>query len=86
MWQVAPLIHDLGRGVIQGRAIVVPVGELEKAGAAYLAEIMLPPRPEGLVRIAQAEVAYAVPGGSHEREVADVILSFSPRSRRFIAR
>jgi Ca-activated chloride channel family protein len=47
VWQVTPLIKDLGYGVIQGRAIVIPVGQLEKGGAAYLAEIMLPPRPAG---------------------------------------
>jgi hypothetical protein len=35
------LIKDVGEG-IQGRAIVIPVGELEKNGAAYLAEVMLP--------------------------------------------
>ena len=30
VWQVAPLIHDMGRGVIQGRAIVVPTGRAGK--------------------------------------------------------
>ena len=78
VWQVTPLIRDLGRGVIQGRAIVVPVGDLEKSGAAYLAEIMLPPRPAGIVRVAQAEVIYRAPGGGPQREAVDVILNFSP--------
>ena len=77
VWQVTPLIHDMGHGVIQGRAIVVPIGELEKSGAAYLAEIMLPPRPAGMVRVAQAEVAYTAPGGRPQRAVADIILNFS---------
>jgi Ca-activated chloride channel family protein len=77
VWQVTPLIRDLGRGVIQGRAMVVPIGELEKSGAAYLAEIMLPPRPAGVVRIAQAEVTYNAPGQGLQREAADVILNFS---------
>jgi Ca-activated chloride channel family protein len=78
VWQVAPLIRDLGRGVIQGRAILVPTGQLEKSGAAYLAEIMLPPRPAGIVRIAQAEVAYTPPGQNSMREVADMIVNFTP--------
>lgn len=83
VWQVAPLIRDLGRGVIQGRAILVPVGQLEKSGAAYLVEILLPPRPAGVVRIAQAEAAYTVPGQSPRRETADVIVNYSPDAAVF---
>jgi Ca-activated chloride channel family protein len=78
VWQVAPLIRDLGREVIQGRAILVSTGQLEKSGAAYLVELMLPPRPAGIVRIAQAEAAYTPPGQSPLRETADVILNFTP--------
>jgi Ca-activated chloride channel family protein len=77
VWQAAPLIRDLGHGVIQGRAILIPTGQLEKSGAAYLVEIMLPPRPAGTVRIAQAEVAYTPPAQSPLREVADVIVNFT---------
>ncbi len=83
VWQVVPLIRDLGRSVIQGRAIVVPTGQLEKSGAAYLAEIMLPPRPAGVVRIAQAEVAYTPPGEGPLRETADVIVNFTPDAALF---
>ena len=50
VWQVTPLINDLSLRTIQGRAIVIPVGELEQSGASYLVEMMLPPRPEGAVR------------------------------------
>jgi Ca-activated chloride channel family protein len=71
------MIKDIGRSVIQGRAVVIPVGELEKGGAAYLAEIMLPPRPEGLVRIAQTDAAYTLPGGERQREAVDLILNFT---------
>ncbi len=77
VWQVAPLIKDLGYGVIQGRAIVIPVGQLEKGGAAYLAEIMLPPRPAGPVRIAQAEASFSIPGQGTQREMVDLILQFT---------
>jgi Ca-activated chloride channel family protein len=77
VWQVTPLIKDIGRGVIQGRAIVIPVGQLEQGGAAYLVEIMLPPRPAGAVRIAQTDVSYDVPGRGAQRELVDLILQFS---------
>ncbi|MFM8322432.1 MAG: vWA domain-containing protein [Chloroflexota bacterium] len=78
VWQAAPLIRDLGRGVIQGRAIVVPAGQLELSGAAYLAEILLPPRPEGPVRIAQAEVTFAHPELGQQRASADLIVHYAP--------
>jgi Ca-activated chloride channel family protein len=77
VWQVVPLIKDIGRSAIQGRAIVIPAGQLEKAGAAYLIEVMLPPRPLGAVRIAQTEVTYNVPGRGEQREATDLILQFS---------
>lgn len=77
VWQVAPLIKDAGKGVIQGRAIVIPVGELEKGGSAYLAEIMLPPRAAGTVRIAQTDVTYDIPGEEKRREAVDLIIQYS---------
>ncbi len=77
VWQVMPVIKDLGPGVTQGRAIVIPVGELEKGGAAYLAEIMLPRRPAGLVRIAQTDAAYTLPDGESGRQSVDLIISYS---------
>jgi len=78
VWQVTPMIRDLGREVIQGRAIVIPVGQLEKSGAAFLAEIMLPPRPAGPVRIAQTEVTYKTSRGQAERSSVDLILQYTP--------
>lgn len=80
VWQVIPMIKDAGRNVIQGRALVVPVGQLEKAGAAFLAEIMLPPRPAGAVRIAQADVTYDVPGRGPQRDAVDLIVQFAPEA------
>lgn len=77
VWQVTPLIKDVGRSVIQGRAIVIPVGELEKNGAAYLAEIMLPPRSQGTVRIAQTDVTYDIPGVGQKKEAVDLIVQYS---------
>jgi len=77
VWQVVPTIKDIGLDAIQGRAIVIPVGELEKGGAAYLAEIMLPPRPPGGVRIAQTEASYTVAGQGQQREMADLVVNFT---------
>jgi Ca-activated chloride channel homolog len=77
VWQVAPLIRDLGHGVIQGRVIQIQVGQLEKAGVAYLVEIMLPPRPEGAVRIAQADLTYQTPEQGQLRQAVDLVLQYS---------
>jgi len=77
VWQVTPMIRDIGHGVIQGRAIVIPVGELEKGGAAYLVEIMLPPRPVGAVRIAQTDITYKAPDSGQGRDAVDLVVNFS---------
>jgi Ca-activated chloride channel family protein len=77
VWQVAPLIKDLGHTPVQGRAIQIQVGQLERKGAAFLAEIMLPPRPEGAVRIAQTDVTYTLPEAGPQRQAVDLIVNFS---------
>ena len=77
VWQVVPTIKDIGPDAIQGRAIVIPIGELEKGGAAYLAEIMLPPRPIGAVRIAQTDITYNLAGQVQPREAADLVVNFT---------
>ncbi len=80
VWQVTPMIRDLGRGVIQGRAVVVPAGQLEKSGAAFLMELLLPPRPAGPVRVAQTEVTYKTMRGEAQRATADLILQYTPQA------
>ena len=77
VWQVTPLIKDLGQSVIQGRTVIVPMGQLEKTGAAYLFEILLPPRSAGLVRVAQAEVAYRANTGGENQVVQDLTVNYS---------
>jgi Ca-activated chloride channel family protein len=75
-WQATPLIRDLGDEPFQERAAVLPVGDLEQGGAAYLLEVMLPPRPAGMVRIAQVEaVCQAGQGQAHSR--VDVVVHYS---------
>ena len=77
VWQVAPLIRELGHSVIQGRTIQIQTGQLEKSGVAYLAEIMLPPRPEGAVRIAQADLTYQAPEQGLQRQAVDLVLQYT---------
>ena len=87
VWQAAPLIRAaedvFAREVIQGRAVVLPLGEMEKSGAAYLLELLAPPRPAGLVRLAQADVVYTLPDGGPEavpqRLSADLVLEYGPQ-------
>ena len=80
VWQVVPMIHEIGPTAIQGRAVVIPVGELEKGGAAFLTELILPPRPAGMVRVAQGEVIYTRPGDEPQREAVDLIIQYSPET------
>jgi Ca-activated chloride channel family protein len=77
VWQVTPMIRDVGLSSIQGRAIVVQVGDLEKTGMSYLVEMMCPPRPAGNVRLAQAEVKYNVPGQGMQTQAIDMVVSFT---------
>jgi Ca-activated chloride channel homolog len=78
VWQAAPLIRDLGREVIQGRAVVVSVGQMEQAGAGYLVELVLPARPAGPVRIAQVDVTYYLAKLGAQRTAADLVVTYSP--------
>ncbi len=77
VWQVVPMIKDIGLASIQGRAVVVPVGEIDQGGSAYLLEMMLPPRQAGNFRIAQADVTYQVPGRGQQREAVDILVQFT---------
>jgi Ca-activated chloride channel family protein len=77
VWQVVPAIKDISQEAIQGRALVIPVGELEKGGAAFLAEIMLPPRPAGAVRIAQADIVYKISAQPQPHETIDLVVNYS---------
>jgi Ca-activated chloride channel family protein len=77
VWQVTPIIRDVSFNAIQGQTIQISVGQLEKTGAAYLAEIMLPPRPEGAVRFAQADVTFLAPERGPSRQFADLIIEYS---------
>jgi Ca-activated chloride channel family protein len=77
VWQLTPMIKDITRSSVQSRAISIPVGDLDGSGLTLMAELSLPPRPEGLTRIAQSDVVYEVPGHGQQRETVDLVINFS---------
>ncbi len=63
VWQVLPMISNLGYRPLSDRDVQVTLGELEKGQPrSLLVELLIGPRPEGRYRIAQAEISYDVPG------------------------
>ena len=80
VWQVLPLISNLGHHPISDRDVQVTLGDIEKGtGKQLLVELLVPPRQAGNFRIAQAEISYDVPliNLSYQRERADIVLGFS---------
>jgi len=80
VWQVTPLINNLGYTPIGEHDVQVQLGELDaEQGKALLVELLLPPRQEGRYRIAQAEVMYDLPlqNVSGARTRSDVIISYT---------
>jgi len=80
VWRVIPLIAQLSPTALSDRDVQVPLGDLEKdQGQAVLVELVLPPRPAGRYRIAQAEVSYDVPAASivGEKTRSDILLTFT---------
>jgi Ca-activated chloride channel family protein len=80
VWQVLPMISNLGYRPLSDRDVQVSLGEMEKGQPrSLLVELLVGPRPAGQYRIAQAEVSYDVPGlkvvGAKVR--SDIILSFT---------
>ena len=80
VWQVLPMISNLGYRPLSDRDVQVELGELEKGQPrSLLVELLISPRPAGSYRIAQAEVGYDVPGLQlvNEKVKADIMLDFS---------
>ncbi len=61
VWQVTPLIKDLSANSIMGHTVQLDVPELAETGGAFLVEMIVPARPLGAYRLAQAELCYALP-------------------------
>lgn len=80
IWQVIPLIKNLGYQPITDRDVSVPLGELETGqGRALLIDLLVPPRQPGQFRIGQVEVSYDIPlaGVSGEKVRQDLLLTFT---------
>jgi Ca-activated chloride channel family protein len=80
VWQVIPLIDNLGYRPISERDVSVPLGELEtNQGRTLLIELLVQPRPIGQYRIGQLEATYDVPALhlSGEKVRQDVVMSFT---------
>lgn len=80
VWQVTPLIKDVSYGAVQGSTVAVDLPELSDAGAAYLIELVVPPRNPGTYRFAQAEVNYSVPsqGNAQEKVQLNMMAEIAP--------
>jgi Ca-activated chloride channel family protein len=80
VWQVIPLINNLGYRPISDRDVTIPLGELETGqGRTLLVEFLVDPRPAGSYRVGQVEVVYDVPalGLNGEKVRADLLLAFT---------
>ena len=80
VWQVLPMISNLGYRPLSDRDVQVTLGELEKGQPrSLLVELLISPRPAGSYRIAQAEIDYDVPGLKliGEKIKTDIMLDFS---------
>jgi len=80
VWQVLPMISNLGYRPLSDRDVQVALGELEKGQPrSLLVELLVGSRPAGSYRIAQTEVSYDVPGLKlvGEKVKADILLEFT---------
>ncbi len=80
VWQVLPMISNLGYRPLSDRDVQVGLGELEKGQPrSLLVELLVGPRPAGTYRMAQAEISYDVPGLglAGEKVKADILLDFT---------
>jgi Ca-activated chloride channel family protein len=88
IWQMMPQIAHLGYEPISGRAVALSLPELEPGGQSLVLELIAPSRPVGRYRLAQAEVAYDVPGLDirGERVRVDLVADYTANpetARRF---
>jgi Ca-activated chloride channel family protein len=80
VWQVIPIIDNLGYRPISDRDVSVPLGEMDTGqGRTLLIELLVQPRPVGQYRIGQAELAYNVPilGLSDQKARMDIMMTFA---------
>jgi Ca-activated chloride channel family protein len=84
LWQVIPLINDLGYKYVTDRNVNIPLGELESGqGQTVLIELLVEPRPAGQYRVGQVEVTYDIPALNLLQQTIreDVILTFTANQK-----
>jgi len=80
VWQVTPVINNLGYSPIGESDVQVDLGEMDAiSGKAVLVELLVPPRQAGRYRIAQTQISYDLPLQNQEGNSVrgDIVLSFS---------
>jgi len=62
VWRVAPLISRLDQRAVSTYDVQVHLGDIQYGvGQSILADLLFPPRPEGVYRLVQADITYDVP-------------------------
>ncbi|RPI58783.1 MAG: VWA domain-containing protein [Chloroflexi bacterium] len=85
VWQVLPMISNLGYRPLSDRDVQVSLGELEKGQSrSLLVELLVGARPAGQYRVAQAEVSYDIQGLgiTGEKVRSDIVLEFTADAAR----
>lgn len=88
VWQVTPLIANLGYTPIGQQDVQVELGDLDaEEGKALLVELLLPPRQAGRYRLAQAEIRYDLPtqGETGLSTRNDIVLTYTNEAERLRA-
>lgn len=83
VWQCFPLISDVSRNSIQGRAVSVEIGELQQQGQYFLAKIMMPAKNPGRFRVAQVSAEYEIPGQGRTSVSEDLIVQCSANQMEY---
>ena len=92
VWQITPMIENLGYTPIGEHDVQLQLGELDaEQGKSLLVELIVPPRRPGKYRIAQAEVRYDLPQQKIKSALArsDIVLEFTTdpaQAKRYDAR
>lgn len=84
VWRVSPMISRLDARAISTFDIQVHLGDIQYGiGQAVLADLLFPPRPEGVYRLVQADVTFDLPAQGLTRQKAsiDVLVPFVPETK-----
>jgi len=89
VWQVTPLMANLGYKPVGEHDVQVELGELDaEQGKTLLVELLLPPRRPGRYRIAQSELTYDLPlqqivGASARQDIVLVYTSDAQQLKQY---